>query len=101
MNSFWSNATSEINESNWYWKVLASVFAKRNIEIELEIFPAATDSRYVREIGIPAIGVSPIRNTPVLLHDHDEYLNEREFLEAVDFYVDAVDALANVPAVET
>jgi hypothetical protein len=27
-------------------------------------------------------------NTPVLLHDHDEYLNEVEFLKGIDFYVD-------------
>ncbi|KOM25501.1 hypothetical protein LR48_Vigan107s002000 [Vigna angularis] len=38
-----------------------------------EVFPAATDSRYFRDLGLPAIGFSPMANTPLLLHDHNEY----------------------------
>ncbi|TPX37707.1 N-acyl-aliphatic-L-amino acid amidohydrolase [Synchytrium microbalum] len=98
VNSFWCNAVSSTDESDPYWHALSTVFQARKITIEKEIFPAATDSRYIREVGIPAIGVSPIRNTPVLLHDHDEYLNEKTFMEGVSFYVDAIDALANIPA---
>uniref|UniRef100_A0A8R1EMC6 Uncharacterized protein n=1 Tax=Caenorhabditis japonica TaxID=281687 RepID=A0A8R1EMC6_CAEJA len=30
--------------------------------------------------GIRAIGFSPIINTPSLLHDHNEFLNEKTFL---------------------
>jgi hypothetical protein len=37
-----------------------------------EIFPASTDARYFRELGIPAFGFSPMANTPILLHDHNE-----------------------------
>ena len=37
-----------------------------------EILPASTDSRYVRKEGIVAFGFSPMANTPVLLHDHNE-----------------------------
>lgn len=37
-----------------------------------EIFPASTDARYFRERGLPAIGFSPMSNTPILLHDHNE-----------------------------
>ncbi len=46
----------------------------RGITIQTGIFPAATDSRYLRVAGYPAFGFSPMNNTPVLLHDHDEYL---------------------------
>jgi len=46
------------------------------LRLEPEIFPAATDSRFLRCAGIPAIGFSPMNNTPVLLHDHDEWLHE-------------------------
>jgi aminoacylase len=36
------------------------------------IFPAATDSRWVRLMsGTPCLGFSPMRNTPILLHDHE------------------------------
>jgi hypothetical protein len=37
-----------------------------------EVFPASTDARYFRKIGLPAFGFSPMENTPVLLHDHNE-----------------------------
>ncbi|KAJ3291012.1 adenylate cyclase, partial [Borealophlyctis nickersoniae] len=82
----WSNAITPIDDSNPWWKALTGVAKKRNVELEPEIFPAATDSRFLREIGLPAIGISPMRNTPILLHDHDEYLNEKVFLEGVEFY---------------
>jgi len=39
-----------------------------------EVFPAATDSRYFRDLGLPAIGFSPMANTPLLLHDHNEVI---------------------------
>ncbi|CAG8547182.1 2818_t:CDS:10, partial [Racocetra fulgida] len=67
-----------------------------NIPIQPEIFPAATDSRYLRGIGIPALGVSYIRNTPILLHDHDERINENLFLEGIEFYKDLINHLANI-----
>ncbi|KAI8908730.1 hypothetical protein DFJ77DRAFT_473113 [Powellomyces hirtus] len=96
VNTFWDNSTTATNDSNVWWTALKSVTDKRNIKLDLEIFPAATDSRYVREIGIPAFGISPMNQTPVLLHDHDEYLNEKVFLTGVDFYVDLLPALADV-----
>ncbi|KAJ8952137.1 hypothetical protein NQ318_018473 [Aromia moschata] len=48
----------------------------RGLKLKPQVFPGGTDSRYVRSLGLPAIGFSPINNTPVLLHDHDEYLDE-------------------------
>ncbi|MED6252027.1 Aminoacylase-1A [Ataeniobius toweri] len=54
--------------------------------LDKEIFPAATDSRFIRAVGIPAIGFSPMNRTPILLHDHNEYLNERVFLNGVSVF---------------
>ena len=79
---------------------------RRNIILEPEIFPAATDSRFLREIGIPAIGISAIRNTrnilnllvAVLLHDHNERLNEQTLLDGIGFYVDVIHGIANLDA---
>jgi aminoacylase len=62
-----------------------------------EVFPAATDIRYLRERGIPAFGFSPINNTPILLHDHNEFLNERVFLRGIDILYEIVLDLANKP----
>ena len=51
------------------------------------VFPAATDSRWVRLIlGVPCFGFSPMRRTPILLHDHDEFLPLDVFLEGVRVY---------------
>jgi aminoacylase len=65
------------------------------LKIEPQIFPAATDIRYVRAVGIPALGFSPINNTPVLLHDHNEFLNEKTFLRGIDIYCHLITELAN------
>lgn len=37
-----------------------------------EILSSTTDARFMRQLGIPALGFSPMKNTPILLHDHNE-----------------------------
>ena len=71
-----TNPATAITADRHYWTAFAHVLSDLKIKYETAIFPAATDSRYFRLKGIPAIGFSPMANTPVLLHDHDEYLNE-------------------------
>lgn len=39
-----------------------------------------------------------MNNTPVLLHDHDEYLNESVFLRGIDIYYNLLSAVGNVAA---
>lgn len=79
-----------------WWDAFAGACAKENIGLEKMIFPAATDSKYLRERGIPALGFSPMNNTPILLHDHNEFLNEKIFLRGIDIYCTIISALANV-----
>lgn len=50
------------------------------------ICPGATDARYLREVGIPALGFSPMNNTPILLHDNNEFLNESVYLRGIEIY---------------
>lgn len=71
--------------------------AVKGVRLEKAVFPAATDSRYVRRVGIPAFGFSPMRKTPSLLHDHNEYLERTVYLEGVDVMTSVVEMLANVP----
>ncbi|KAL0159297.1 hypothetical protein M9458_043022, partial [Cirrhinus mrigala] len=47
--------------------------------------------------GLPAIGFSPMNLTPILLHDHNEYLNEQVFLRGIQVYEHLLPALASVP----
>ncbi|CAG8578983.1 10716_t:CDS:2, partial [Scutellospora calospora] len=85
-----------LDESNIWWVVFRDFCKERNVIIEPEIFPATTDARYIRNGGIPALGVSYIKNTPILLHDHDERINENLFLEGIEFYKDLINHLANI-----
>lgn len=71
--------------------------AAPDAKMERAIFPAATDSRYVRRVGIPAFGFSPMRRTPSLLHDHNEYLERSVYLEGVDVMTVLIQQLASVP----
>jgi aminoacylase len=60
---------------------------KMGIPIEPEVFPAATDSRFIRKIGIPAFGFSPMNNTEILLHEHNEMVHKDVFLKGIEVYV--------------
>ncbi|KAG0273628.1 adenylate cyclase [Linnemannia exigua] len=98
VNGHFDNTLTAIDESNIWWTVFSDACKGMNVEYETEIFPAATDSRYLREVGIPALGVSYLKNTPLLLHDHDERMHEDIFLEGIEFYNTLITKLANVTA---
>ncbi|KAF9020524.1 adenylate cyclase [Haplosporangium bisporale] len=100
VNGHFDNTLTAIDESNIWWTVFSDACKGMNVEYETEIFPAATDSRYLREVGIPALGVSYLKNTPLLLHDHDERMHEDIFLEGIDFYDTLITRLSNVTAAQ-
>uniref|UniRef100_G3SWU1 N-acyl-aliphatic-L-amino acid amidohydrolase n=1 Tax=Loxodonta africana TaxID=9785 RepID=G3SWU1_LOXAF len=89
--------TGTDNSDPW-WAAFSGVCKDMNLTLEPEIFSAATDSRYLRAVGVPALGFSPMNRTPVLLHDHDERLHEAVFLRGIDIYTRLLPALASVPA---
>lgn len=66
------------------------------MKIRTQIFTGGTDSRYIRIQGIPAIGFSPMNNTKVLLHDHNENLNKDVFLRGIETYKNIIVSVANV-----
>ena len=70
---------------------------KKGMRVEREIFPAATDSRFLRELGIQAIGFSPMASTPVLLHEHNEALSVSTFMHGIKAYEAIIPALADAP----
>jgi aminoacylase len=70
-------------DSPWFKAFLRGA-DNAGIKINLGIFPASTDAAYIREVGIPALGFSPMPHTPVLLHDHNKFLNEKIFIEGVE-----------------
>jgi aminoacylase len=87
--------TSIDEDTNPYSKTFRDTCSRLGVKFSTEVFPAATDSRYLRERGIPAFGFSPINNTPILLHDHNEFLSERVFLRGIEILYNIVLDLAN------
>eukprot|EP00834_Sanchytrium_tribonematis_P006580 NODE_498_length_6794_cov_0.318250.p1 type:complete len:396 gc:universal NODE_498_length_6794_cov_0.318250:107-1294(+) len=87
-------------EDNPFYNAILETGKQVGISIDNNIFPGATDSRYLRRAGIPAFGISPIRNTPVLLHAHDEYLTVDGYMEGITFYqvlFNELNKIRNVP----
>ncbi|XP_068632984.1 aminoacylase-1-like [Battus philenor] len=87
---------TKTDNSNPYWVAFKRACDEMNLKLDCRIFPGGTDSRYVRRVGIPAIGFSPMNNTPVLLHDHDEFLSADIYLRGIDIYEKLIPAIANV-----
>ncbi|KAJ9058836.1 adenylate cyclase [Entomophthora muscae] len=95
---FEGGVNTTISDDFPWWRAFKKGFANSGKEFKLEIFPAATDSRYLRQAGFPAYGVSPLRNTPILLHDHNEYVKESTVAEGLDFYMHLLPELFNMPS---
>uniref|UniRef100_A0A1B0A2Y1 N-acyl-aliphatic-L-amino acid amidohydrolase n=1 Tax=Glossina pallidipes TaxID=7398 RepID=A0A1B0A2Y1_GLOPL len=83
------------NDTNPYWVAFKKATDEMNLKIVSQVFPGGTDSRYIRALGIPAIGFSPMNNTPVLLHDHDEFIAADVYLKGIQIYQNIIKSLAN------
>ena len=86
--------STDVKINPWYG-VFSDTLAKMGVEFVPEVFPAATDSRFLRLLGIRALGFSPMRNSEILLHDNDEYLDESVFVEGIGVYVGLIAGLAS------
>lgn len=84
-----------LDGSNRYWVAFKDALDELGLKVKPQIFPGGTDSRYIRGIGIPAIGFSPMNNTPVLLHDHDEFLQADTYLKGIEIYKKIIANVAN------
>lgn len=84
-----------IDDSNPWWVAFREACSKMDVKLKTMISAGGSDSRYVRSVGIHSLGFSPMCNTPVLLHDNDEYLNEEIFLKGIDIYYGIIKAMAN------
>ncbi|WOL19501.1 hypothetical protein Cni_G28299 [Canna indica] len=89
-------AITSADSSNPWWTLLEEAIKKANGKLSKpEIFPASTDARFFRELGIPAFGFSPMANTPILLHDHNEFLNKDEYLKGITIYESIIRAFSS------
>jgi len=88
---------TKLDDNNAYWKAFKDVFENDlKVPITPQIFTGATDSRHLRGMNIPVIGFSPMRNTPILLHEHDECINCKTYLDGIKIYKKLLLKLANL-----
>lgn len=88
---------TDTTAANPFWSAFhAVVVGELGMKIKETVFPGATDSRFIRAVGVPAIGFSPMDRTPVLLHDHDEFLRADTYLRGIEIYAKLVERFANV-----
>ncbi|KAK7068528.1 adenylate cyclase [Halocaridina rubra] len=81
---------------NPWWDAFSAACKREGVALEKQIFPAGTDSRFIRAMNINAFGFSPMNKTPILLHDNNEYLNEEIFLRGIEIYTSIISELANM-----
>lgn len=78
---------TSLDDDNAWWQLFQKTCQRIGENLETEVFPAATDSRFLRKAGVPAIGFSPMKRTEILLHEHNESLHKDTFLRGIDVYV--------------
>lgn len=79
------------------WSFSAAVFVSfRLFYVNPFSFSADVFLSFSIQLGYPAIGFSPMNNTPILLHDHNEFLNEKVFLRGIEIYCQLITAVGNV-----
>ncbi|XP_034661856.1 aminoacylase-1B-like [Drosophila subobscura] len=84
------------DDTNPFWVAFKGATDELGLKIKLQVFPGGTDGRYLRKVGIPALGFSPMNHTPVLLHDHDEFLHTETYLKGVQIYQKIISNVASV-----
>lgn len=95
-NDLQQHATTSTNASqNPWYNVFCKSLESRGYTMEPQVFPAATDSRFLRALGIRALGFSPMRQTEIMLHENDEYIPESTFLEGISVYIGLLKDLAS------
>ncbi|KAJ1560467.1 adenylate cyclase, partial [Cladochytrium tenue] len=80
------SVTSLDEDRNVWWRLFRQACEGIGANLETEVFPAATDSRFLRRAGVPAIGFSPMNRSPVLLHEHNESLHKDVFLRGIEVF---------------
>lgn len=84
------------NDSNPWWLVFnKAITAVGGKLAKPEILPSSTDARFIRQLGIPALGFSPMTNTPILLHDHNEFLKDTVYLRGIEVYESIISTLSS------
>ncbi|KAG6655536.1 aminoacylase-1 isoform X2 [Carya illinoinensis] len=88
--------TTPTNDSNPWWPIFKQAITAVGGKLaKPEILASTTDARYIRQLGIPVLGFSPMKNTPILLHEHNEFLEDTVYLEGIEVYESIIRSLSS------
>ncbi|OAY58248.1 aminoacylase-1 [Manihot esculenta] len=91
-----------VDDSNPWWGVFRQAIAAAGGKLaKPEILLSTTDARFIRQLGIPVFGFSPMTNTPILLHDHNEFLEDTVFLKGIEVYEHIISSLSSFEEVHS
>lgn len=77
--------------------LISNISFSRGHKVKPQVCPGGTDSRFLRKKGIAALGFSPMNNnTPVLAHDHDEYMLADVYLHGIEIYKKIIPAISSI-----
>ncbi|XP_025162119.1 aminoacylase-1A [Harpegnathos saltator] len=87
---------TKVDDTNPFWMAFKKAADELDIELKLTINTATSDARFLRQMGIPVLGFSPINETEIRIHADNEYLNKKTFLRGIEIYTKIIPAIANV-----
>ncbi|KAF5450743.1 hypothetical protein F2P56_031070 [Juglans regia] len=84
------------NDSNPWWSIFKQAITAVGGKLaKPEILASTTDARYIRQLGIPVLGFSPMKNTPILLHEHNEFLEDTVYVKGIEVYESIIRSLSS------
>ncbi|KAF7829846.1 aminoacylase-1 [Senna tora] len=84
------------DDSNPWWLVFEKAITSAGGRLaKPEILASTTDSKYLRRKGIPVLGFSPMTNTPILLHEHNEHLQDTVYMRGIKIYESVISSLSS------
>ncbi|XP_065365578.1 aminoacylase-1-like [Calliphora vicina] len=87
---------TKVDQTNPFWVAIQHTFNKMNLVLEAHVCMGGTDIQFLRELGVPSIGFSPMNNTPKLIHDHDENIKADIYLRGIEIYSQILKELLNL-----
>nr|QGW35752.1 Aminoacylase-1 [Locusta migratoria migratoria] len=85
-----------IGKDNKWWTAFKKATDKMNMELKTLILPGASDARFIRRAGIPALGFGAVNKTEVLLHSVNEYITADSLVRGVEIFKEVILEVANV-----
>lgn len=88
------------NIDNEFCQRFIKFFQDNGLAYTLTIAPGSTDARYLRAVGVPVLGFTPINKTPPLLHSNNEFIYKKQYLNNIELVADMIKSVARLVPVQ-